>query len=396
MRRNRKFGLSEAACCAVFLTLSGCSSLPDSGPSASDVALRQTGADKSPRYMVVDIAPSTIEALRRRSFASFSAAFGDRRLSAEPVIGVGDAVSVTIWEASAGGLFSAPLISDKTSTGSNSATIPEQTVGRDGAITVPYAGRIAVAGQTTRAVQQTIEKALDGKAIQPQVLVNVTRPVSNSVSVGGEVTAGARVPLSVKGDRLLDVVAAAGGVRAPVNETFVELSRGGKTSRVPLVAIIDDPRENIYLRPGDVLTLVRDPQKFIAFGATGANAEIPFDADGVTLAEALAKSGGLQDNRSDMRGVFVFRWETAAVARALDPGSPLPRPGQPTPVVYRLDLSDPDSLFLEQRFRIANRDLIYVSNAPATEVQKVFAVIGGGFSTIGSAASVVSAGAVVK
>jgi polysaccharide export outer membrane protein len=145
-----------------------------------------------------------------------------------------------------------------------------------------------------------------------------------------------------------------------------------------------------------VLTLVRDPQKFIAYGATGANAEIPFDADGVTLAEALAKSGGLQDNRSDMRGVFVFRWETAAVARALDPASPLPKPGRLTPVVYRLDLSDPDSLFLEQRFRIANRDLIYVSNAPSTEVQKVFAVIGGGFSTLGSAASVVSAGAAVK
>ena len=208
------------------MALSGCASLPTSGPSAGDVVAQQASADQVPRYMVVDIDGAAIEALRHRGFDSFSAQFGDRNISAEPVIGVGDSVSVTIWEASAGGLFSAPLISDKLSAGSNSAMIPEQTVGRDGGITVPYAGRIHVAGKTTRAVQQTVEKALEGKAIQPQVLVNVIRPVSNSVSVGGEVSAGARIPLSVKGDRLLDVIAAAGGVRAPVNETFVELSRG--------------------------------------------------------------------------------------------------------------------------------------------------------------------------
>ncbi len=274
--------------------------------------------------------------------------------------------------------------------------IPEQTVGRDGGITVPYAGRIRVAGKTTRAVQQTIEKALEGKAIQPQVLVNVTRPVSNSVSVGGEVSAGARIPLSVKGDRLLDVISTAGGVRAPVNETFIELSRGSTTSRIPLITVINNPRENIYLHPGDTLTLVRDPQKFIAYGATGANAEIPFDADGVTLAEALAKSGGLQDNRSDPRGVFIFRYEPEVVARQYDPSSPIVQSGRLTPVVYRLDLTDPNSLFLEQRFRIANRDLIYVSNSPSTEVQKVFAIIGGGVATLGAGASIASAGAAFK
>ena len=174
----------------------------------------------------------------------------------------------------------------------DSATDPEQVVGRDGAITVPYAGRVHVAGRTTRAVQGDIETALQGKAIQPQVLVNVTHSISNTVSVGGEVAAGARIPLSVKGDRLLDVIAAAGGVRAPVNETYVELSRGATTSRVPLSRVIANPKENIYLQPNDVVTLVRDPQTFIAYGATGRNAEIPFEADGINLAQALAKAGG--------------------------------------------------------------------------------------------------------
>ena len=115
--------------------------------------------------------------------------------------------------------------------------------------------------------------------------VNVTHAISDSVSVTGEVAEGSRFPYPFRGDRVLDVIAAAGGVRAPVNDTFVELSRGSTTSRVPLSRIIANPEENIYLHPNDVLTMVRDPQKFIAYGATGQNAEIPFEADGITLAE---------------------------------------------------------------------------------------------------------------
>ena len=305
----QKSGFLVAVLGSALSGLCACSSLPKSGPSAQDVQQQQISADQGLRYEVVDIDPSVISALRRRGYESFSSRFGDRGLSPEPVIGVGDSVTVTIWEATAGGLFSSPIVADKIGAGSNSAMIPEQVVGRDGGITVPYAGRIPVAGRTTRAVQQIVQKALEGKAIEPQVLVSVVRPVSNSVSVGGEVTAGARVPLSVKGDRLLDVLAAAGGVRAPVNETFVELSRGSTTSRIPLLTIISNPSENIYLRANDVLTLVRDPQTFIAYGATGRNAEIPFEADGITLAQALAKAGGLLDERSDPRGVFVFRYE---------------------------------------------------------------------------------------
>ena len=91
-----------------------------------------------------------------------------------------------------------------------------------------------------------------------------------------------------------------------------------------------------------------------------------------------------------------FRYEPEGVARQIDPANPLVRPGHLTPIVYRLDLADPNSLFLEQSFRIANRDLIYVSNSPSTDVQKVFGIVGGGLSTLGSAASVATAGAAYK
>src|SRR5450631_1139614 len=195
---------------ALCLALTACSSVSGSGPSADDV-VQGAGTAEMPRYELVDVDSQVVDILRHRGPDSFLAHFGDYRTSVEPRIGIGDTVSVTIWEAGSGGLFSAPLVSDRFSTGANSATIPEQVVGRDGTITVPYAGRIAVAGHTSRDVQTVIEHALAGKAIQPQVLVNVPRSVSNSVTVTGEVANGARVPLSVKGDRVMDVIAAAGG-----------------------------------------------------------------------------------------------------------------------------------------------------------------------------------------
>jgi polysaccharide biosynthesis/export protein len=363
--------LAGAAC----LAFAGCSSLSGIGPSAGDV-VEEAGPGAAPRYELVDIDSNVVETLRQRGPNSFLAHFGDYRPSVEPRIGIGDTVMVTIWEAGAGGLFSAPVAADHFSTGSKSATIPDQVVGRDGAITVPYAGRIPVAGRTTRDVQTIVEHALQGKAIQPQVLVNVVHSVSNTVTVTGEVVNGARVSLSVKGDRVMEVIAAAGGIRAPVNETYVQLSRGDVTERVAMTRVSSDPKENIYMRANDVLTLIRDPQTFIAYGAMGRIAEIPFDAEGINLSQALAKAGGLLDAQSDPAGVFVFRYEPEDVARALRPDSPLIQHGYSTPVVYRLNLREANSLFVAQNFHILNRDLLYVSNAPIDNLRKVMEIVG--------------------
>ncbi len=363
---------------ALAFGLSGCNALPDSGPSAVAVVDGGLADPATKPYELIEIDPSSIDVLARRPKYSLAARFGDHRLSVEPLIGVGDMITVTIWEASAGGLFSSPAALEKLSAGANSATIPEQVVGRDGSITVPYAGRIPVAGRTPRAVQDIIQHALEGKAIQPQVLVSDNKPISATVTIGGEgVGAAQRLPLSVKGDRLLDIIAESGGVKLAVNEIYVVLQRGGVTERVPLQRVTEDARENIYMRPGDVITLVRDPQTFLVYGAINGNAEIPFGADYLTLAQALVKPGGLADYRSDARGVFVFRMEQPAIVQALRPESRLAHGEARVPVVYRLDLTNPNSLFMEQRFQIANRDLIYVSNAPSVELQKAVDIFSG-------------------
>lgn len=361
---------------AAMLLLAACSTLPSSGPSASSI-VKQAGAANAPHYDIVDIDQRVINIIDHSGPPSFQTHFGDYRPSVEPRIGVGDSVSVVIWEAGAGGLFANAAMSDagaSSTSGSRDTGLPNQVVGRDGAIKVPYAGRVHVAGETIRNAEKIVEQSLKGKAISPQVIINVTRSANDLVTIGGEVTTGARVPLNVNGDHIMDVIAMAGGIRTPVNETYVELTRGKTSVRVPLSRVASDSRENIYVRPGDVLTLIRDPQTFIAYGATGRNAEIPFDADGITLAQALAKAGGLLDYRSDASGVFVFRYVPMNIARALGLNSSLIASGRLTPVVFRLNLRNANNLFVAQRFQIINKDLIYVSNAPITDVQKALSV----------------------
>lgn len=373
--RNQSRGAMKAVAVMGLLAclMAGCSALPTAGPTASDV-VHQEVKDNQTRFDLVDIDDNVVAALLAAPSESFHARFKKYGRPPQPKIGIGDSLVVSIWEAAGGGLFSASP-TDHVSAGSRSVTIPEQMVGRDGGISVPFAGRVPVAGRLPVEVQRTIEERLAEKAIEPQVIVTVTKSLTNSATVTGEVIAGARVPLSLKGDRLLDLIAAVGGAKSPVYETFVRLSRDGITATIPMEALVSDPAENIYAQPGDVLTLVRLPQSFTAFGATGANAQIPFSAEKMTLVEGLAKAGGLQDLRSDPAGVFLFRFEPPGIVNAL--GRPQLRTGPDgsSPVVYRLDLRDAKSYFLAQRFPIEDKDIIYVANADLNELQKFFTLL---------------------
>src|SRR6185437_13492955 len=124
-----------------------------------------------------------------------------------------------------------------------------------------------------------------------------------------------------------------------------------------------EPDQDIFAEPGDVLTLVRRPQTFSVFGATGKNAAITFTSDRPSLAEALAKAGGLDDNRADPRAVFLFRYEPDGVVRALRQPLATTAAGGVSPVVYRLDLKDAASYPLAQRFPVHDKDIIFVADA---------------------------------
>ena len=375
----------------LLLLAAGCEGLPRAGPSTSDIVEGARPArGGGTRFALVDVDANTVAVMDRWSAVSLQGSFGRQRPASTQQIGVGDSVQVMIWEAAAGGLFSAPA-NDRLSPGSRSAAIPEQAVGPDGAITVPYAGRVRVVGRTPEQVETEIVSALNDKAIEPQALVTVTRNVANTVTVIGEVTSGARVPLTTRGDRVLDVVATAGGIRTPAHETFITLLRDGRSVRIPMQAILKDPAENVFVRAGDVVSVAREQQSFTAVGATGGNALVHFDAIGITLDQAIARAGGLNDNRADPTGVFVIRYEQPAEYDQL--GLPRPTAGSmgEVPVIYRVNMRDPNGFFLARRFPIHNKDILYVSNASTLDIQKTMAIL---LPFLGVGATAVTVGAV--
>lgn len=375
LRLTRK--LLQSAVCVALAALSGCAGMPTAGPTAAEIVAQEAPPEAITGYVVVDIDARVAGIVGRRRNSSLVGMFKDGRTSADVRIGYGDTVTVTIWEAGSGGLFStASLGGGVAATGSRTITLPEQEVDKAGTIQVPYAGRIKLAGLRPAEAEAKVVAGLQGKAIEPQAIVTITKNRSTTITVTGEVTNGLLVPVTAKGDRVLDVIAAAGGIRAPSYESFVRLTRGERTASVPFNTLLADARENIYVRPGDVLTVVRQPQRFTAFGGTGRNELVPFDAAGMTLEEALARVGGLLDFRADPTGVFLLRFEPASLVAELAPE----RQGQIdtpfVPVVYRLNLRNANSYFMARSFPMRDKDIVYVANAPMTEVDKFLIMVG--------------------
>jgi len=352
----------------LLLAAAGCTPLPRQGPLKSEMFAANT---RLPEVALVEMSSDVAALLEASRPATLQGTFGDYRPPREQRIGIGDGVQITLWEAAAGGLFSSPVV-DRVSAGTRSAVIPEQVVARDGAITVPFGGRVEVAGRTPPEVERVIVERLSDKAIDPQALVSVVHNVSNTVSVIRDGGQAARVPLSVRGDRLLEVLAGSGGGGQLGNsDTSVQITRDGRTMRVPMAAVMADPRENIFLQPGDVVTLLRDPQTFTSSGALASNGVIPFDVPVLSLGQAVAKAGGLIDDRADPTAVFVVRFEDPAVASRIDAAAGVAPLAGGVPSIYHINLRDPAALFLAQRFPMRNRDILYVANAEYNDVQKV-------------------------
>ena len=368
--RRRAIVPASIACIALAL-LSACAQLPSSGPSEKDIA--KAPDQQASAIQVVDIDAGVAHRLiQEQQFKPFASDAAPRHDIAN--IGRGDTLEVDIWEAPPATLFGGGQPSASEPSTVHSTSLPQQMVDGNGDIIVPYAGRIHVDGLPPDAVQAEIVKRLHGKAHEPEVLVRVAHNVSSTVTIVGEVVNSVRMPLTPAGEHLLDALAAAGGVRQPVNKMTLQVTRGQQYQSLPLDLVIRDPRQNIALQPGDVVTAIFQPLSFTALGATTKNDEITFEAQGISLAQALARAGGLVDSRSNPEGVFVFRLE--------QPGA-LQWPHQPVattpdglvPVVYRLNLRDPAAFFVMRDFPIRDKDIVYVSNAPAAELQKFLNLI---------------------
>lgn len=309
--------LSHWALLAVILPLGGCAGFipldaPDSVSTHTNAALLTEPSAPLP-YALMPVNPDIL--LATNSFTDgggsvFSKLPGGNYR--DVTIGVGDIVTVTVYEAQAGGLF---IPREASVRPGNFVDIPRQQVDQSGNINIPYAGSIKVEGLTPRAVSSIIRERLKDRAIDPQAVVAVAEQRGNQISVLGEVNAPARFPVDPGGIRLLGAIARAGGPKNPSYETTITIQRNGRTYNESMSTVVHRSKEDVLLAPGDVVFLTRIPRVFMVFGASPSpgsiggtnNRRFTFENDNMSLAEALAKAGGLDGARADSKSIFVDR-----------------------------------------------------------------------------------------
>lgn len=367
-------------------SLSSCTSLPSAGPAARSVAdgaaVKVTSADKPTvvgiDYALVDINKSVLSFVADATPTSLTQGFGGGRGGAPSLpLGVGDVLQVSIFESQSGGLF---IPSDAGSRPGNFVSLPQQTIDRDGTVSVPYAGRVRAVGRAVEAVQKEIEERLENRAIEPQVLITKITSRSAQAAVLGDVRQPAKIELTEAGERVLDVISEAGGLSAPGIETRVTLQRGGRSATIQYDHLVATPAENIYVAPGDTILVDRERRTYSAFGASGLNGRFDFEESKLSFGEALAKAGGVLDSRADPAQVFLYRVVDKDMLTKL--GVNTSRFASETvPVVFRANMRDPSSLFAIQKFPMQDKDIIYITNADSVELLKFLNIVNSVSST---------------
>jgi polysaccharide biosynthesis/export protein len=354
------------------LMVGACTVVPTSGPAGHDIREGQVDPKSLP-YAYVEVTPRVVDILATNT-PRLSRAFRDRGGPSVIRFGVGDVVNVTLFESAAGGLF-IPL--EAAARPGNFITLPPQAVDNQGNITVPYAGAIRAQGRTAEEIQAAIVAALKDRALEPQAVVTLTDQRASSITVLGDGVVGSlRFPASASGERMLDAIARA-GLRSPGFDLWVMLERNRHRETVPFGALIYEPENNIFLRPGDTIFIYTEPQTFLAFGATGSqaaalggnNRQFTFGAWRISLADAMGRAGGLADLQADPASIFLYRGETREMAQLLGIDC-TPYPGPIIPVIYNLNLRDPAGFFLATKFQMRNKDVIYAANAISVDSSK--------------------------
>ena len=127
---------------------------------------------------------------------------------------------------------------------------------------------------------------------------------------------------------------------------------------------------NIFARPNDTIYLYQEPQTFVEFGASGQQGQFNFGAWRISLAEAVAKAGGLNDTLADPASVFIYRGEPRKFAEQM--GIDISKFNSSIiPVVYNVNFRDPAGYFLATKFEMRDKDVIFASNATAVEHAKI-------------------------
>ena len=356
--------------------LSACSNstsfIPTSGPSSSKL---MSNEELNRSVHVVDINPENYLFYSQATPASNAHAFLER---AKPQLrlGAGDIVQVSIWEAPPAVLFGTTS-ADSLGISGGVLNMPEQMITDQGYITVPFVGNVKASGRTLDQIQQTVRQGLSKIANKPQVIARLSQNNSNTVSLIAD-RKSVSIPLTAKGERLIDVIPSVTDIRL-LKTTSLLVERSQQHFTVRADDLTRNSMENIYLYPGDTIRVMQDQYEVTVLGATNSNTILNYGDNGLSISDVIAKTSGLNDFRANPKGVFVFRKAEFSQSKLAS--------GEAAPEVLRFDLSSAEGLLLAQKFQLKNKDMLYVSNASGSELQKFLSIIGSIISPVSTTTS---------
>jgi polysaccharide export outer membrane protein len=349
----------------VALGTTGCTAIPGDGPWMNDASSRSTEALP---FDVIDLTPTSVVAYRPPPSVDRPSTTGTLSAGAHVAVAPGDVLKVRIFEPYEGSIF--PTIQRP------GADLGNQRVAADGTISVPYVGTVQVAGLDLAQIEKRIATQLGTKAQDPQVVVEFVADRTHTVLVSGDVRNPGRVS-TLEGTRsVVDAISRAGGLASEkggsgqATQFEVVVRRNGQ---VILTSQYSDllAGNDIGIQKGDEIVVRPQSRIYTVLGAVQKAGNVELLKTNLTLLEALGQVGGLVDERANKTGVFVFRMGdivTNPTSRAR---------------VFRLDLNQPVSIFVAQQFGVRPGDVLYVTNAPLYEYNKIITAIYRTFSIVG-------------
>jgi polysaccharide export outer membrane protein len=332
----------------------GCESIPGDGPWMGGAQSKST--EQLP-FDVVALTPENVAPYRPVGRAAQPPAGTTIAATAPKVfVSPGDVLRIRMFEPYAGGIL--PTMDNP------AAEMGLRWVGSDGTVNVPFAGPVRVAGLDLHQIQDRIVLALGNKARNPQVVVELATERFNFVMVSGDVNSPGNVSLIDGVRSVVDAVGRRGGLVEPADPIHTEVvvrRRGNivlKAQYAELLAGGDMPIEK-----GDEIVVRPNVREYTALGATTKPGNQKILRSGMTLMEALGQVGGLVDRRANRSGVFVFRFA--------DQSSATPAISK----VFVLNLNEPQSIFIAQQFAIQPKDVLYVTNSPVYDYNRIIQVL---------------------
>ncbi|WP_341234181.1 polysaccharide biosynthesis/export family protein [uncultured Sulfitobacter sp.] len=361
---------------AAIAVISSCG-LPQVGPNKRQIF--SGSVQREGDAFIVEVNDRVSRATAVTPALGFSQAFINAGQIGSDTINAGDTLGLTIWENVDDGLLA--------SQASNATMLEEVQVDGAGFIFVPYAGRIKASGNSPEAIRRIITERLSEQTPDPQVQVRRIAGDGATVSLIGAVGAQGVYAIERPTRTLSTMLARAGGVSITPEIAQVTVLRGGQRGKIWFEDLYEHPELDIALRGGDRILVEEDTRSFTALGATGSQQRVPFESQNLSALEGIAQVGGLNARSADPTGVFVFRNEPQEVAAQVLGRSDLQGAQR---LIYVLNLTKPNGMFMARDFVIRDGDTLYVTEAPFTQWSKVISSITGPAGSLNSLSNLTS------